>query len=138
MRLTPEEFSRIRQLRWKTRYIGDKVYNTPSNDIETKLFWLDFMRLVFAPRYKTQYGITEIQKFDQTQPVLLTDSLELIVPTQLESAMYFSDNKKEPPVRFQIPVVQLFVLIVAIVVLAGIVVFDFWKLNRVSKNKSIQ
>lgn len=112
------------------------VYNTPSNDIETQLFWLDFMRLVFAPKFKRQNGITEIQKFDQTQPVLLSDSLDLILPAQLESAMYYADNRSEPPMRFQVPVGQVFVLIVAFLLFAAIVVFDFWRINYHHNNNN--
>lgn len=128
MKLTRAEFAKIRPLQWQLKYVGDMVYNTPASDVETELFWLDFMRLVFAPKYKLQNGVTDIRNFNQTQPVLITDSLELILPTQLESAMYYANNTTTP-FRMQLPFRQLPVLIVAIIVLFIIVVVDFWRLN---------
>lgn len=114
MKLTLEEFKRIRPVQWSLKNYGKHVYNTTINQTETQLFWLDFMSLVFAPKFKQQYGIPSIKNFDITQPVLLTDNLELTLPTDVETAMYFANNKTEP-VKFSINVSQVFIMIISIV-----------------------
>lgn len=133
MKLTRSEFARIRPLHWQLKYVGNMVYNTPASDVETELFWLDFMRLIFAPKYKQQHGVTNIQNFDQTQPVLITDSLEILLPVQLETAMYYANNSTEP-FRLRLPFSQLAVFVLAIIIMLTLVVFDFWRLNRKNTN----
>lgn len=135
MHLTWQEFAKIRPLHWQLKYVGDMVYNTPASDVETELFWLDFIRLIFAPKYKQQYGVTSIQNFDQTQPVLITDSLELILPVEMETAMYYANNKTLPAFRFQTPFKQITVLIVAIVLMLILVAYDFYRINYASSAK---
>ncbi|AUQ44018.1 putative Ac68-like protein [Esparto virus] len=117
MKLTLDEFNLIRPLQWTLVNYGNKVYNTTVDQIETQLFWLDFIRLIFAPKYKLQVGITSISNFDQTQPVLLTDDLELFLPTQLETAMYFANNQKSPPMRYALNINQLIILIIGIILM---------------------
>lgn len=121
MRLTLDEFKKIRKLQWNLRSFGNKTYNTTINQTETQLFWLDFMRNVFAPKFKKQFGLTYISDFDQTQPVLLTDDLELKLPTQLETAMYFANNVT-PPVTFAFNISQSIVTGLAIVTLIIILI----------------
>lgn len=116
MRLTPEEFNRIRPVQWSLKNYGYKVFNTTINQTETKLFWLDFMRLVFAPKFKKQNGITEISIFDLTQPVLITDDLDLLLPTNLETAMYYANNTTLP-MKFMVNISKTFILILSIVMI---------------------
>lgn len=129
MRLTRAEFNRIRPLQWNLKQYGHKVYNTPMTQTETQLFWLDFIRLVFAPKFKRQYGITRIPTFDQTQPVLLTDDLNLVLPASLETAMYYANNPTVP-MSFSINVSQLSALVVGIVLILGLLVLNVLYGNR--------
>lgn len=92
MRLALDEFKRIRPLLWSVRQIGDNVYNTVIGETATRLFWLDFVRLVFAPKFRAQRAIARVDNFDVTQPVLLTDDLRLIVPRDIETVAYYADN----------------------------------------------
>ncbi|ACH96202.1 Ac68-like protein [Oryctes rhinoceros nudivirus] len=130
MKLTIEEFKRIRPVQWSLRNFGKHVYNTTINQTETQLFWLDFMRLVFAPKFKTQYGVPKITNFDITQPVLMTDDLDLKLPTNIETAMYFANNTTVP-VRFSINVNQLLVAIVAIVIIVALIVSEHFISKRI-------
>lgn len=129
MQLTLEEFNRIRPLQWRLRVYAGKAYNTPVDETQTQLFWLDFIRLVFAPKFKQQNGITKILQFDQTQPVLMTDDLNLILPTQMETAMYFANNKTLP-MKFSIPVNQIVILVVAVTIIITTVVCNVLFANQ--------
>lgn len=130
MFLTRDEFERIRPLQWTLQNYGNKVYNTIGSRTETQLFWLDFMRLVFAPKYRKQYGIMTIQNFDKTQPVLLSDDLELIVPADIEMAMYYANNTTLP-MNFVINTSQLVAMIVAFVAIAILIIWNFiWTRNQ--------
>lgn len=95
--------------------------NTPANQTFTRLFWLDFLRYVFAPKFKRQFGITKIAAFDASSPVIMSDSLDLQLPTPLETAIYYAENADSPPIEFSINVTQTIPMIVAIVLLLGIV-----------------
>lgn len=97
MRMTSEEFARIRPLQWVLRDYGGVAYNSPVDRTSTRLFWLDFIRCVFAPKYKAQRGVTSIHTaFDTSQPVMLSDGLDLKLPTMMETAAYFADNQTLP------------------------------------------
>lgn len=100
MRLSRQEFARIRPLQWVLREYGGVAYNSPADQTSTRLFWLDFMRNVFAPKYASQRGVTSINEFDATQPVMLSDDLNLKLPTMLETAMYFANNQTLPAQTF--------------------------------------
>lgn len=121
MQLTLEEFIRIRPLHWHTRVYGGKTYNTPVDEIQTQLFWIDFLRLVFAPKFKSQNGVQQINNFDYTMPVLITDDRRLVLPTQMETAMYFANNQTLP-MKFSIPIKQITILVLAIVIIITTVV----------------
>lgn len=123
MKLTLEEFNRIRPLQWHLKNYANKVYNTTINQTDTQLFWLDFMRFVFAPKFKSQYGITEITAFDQTQPVLVTDDLELVLPTDIETAMYYANNKTRP-FKFSLNISKTIAMIVGILLIVVLVVLN--------------
>lgn len=117
MKLTVEEFHRIRPLEWVIRSYGDnnKSYNSPVDMIETRLFWLDFIRNVFSPKFAAQRGITHIANFDLTQPVLLSDDLELRLPSVLESVVYFANaSNNVDSKKFALPFDQLPALIVGV------------------------
>lgn len=136
MKLTLEEFKRIRPIQWCLRNYGKHVYNTSINQTETKLFWLDFIRLVFAPKFKQQFGITELSDFDITQPILLTDDLELTLPTQIETAMYFANNKT-PPIQFKININQLLTMIATIIIFVVIIIGEHFVSKRIHFEKII-
>jgi hypothetical protein len=122
MLLTEEEFSWIRPLTWKSTVVGGRIYQTTADAIDTRLFWLDFLRLVFAPKYRRQGGITAITDFDVDRQVLLTDCLELMLPTEVETAMYYANNPT-PPVTFEFSrISQTVVLFVTLAIIVLIVV----------------
>lgn len=122
MRLTKEEFKRIRPIEWVVRDVGGQMYNVPINQTFTKLFWLDFMRNVFAPKFKQQNGITAIATFDLERMVMLTDDLELELPTPLETAMYYANNADKLPINFMIPVLQIVPFALALMMLCVLLV----------------
>lgn len=125
MLLTTEEFFRIRPLTWKSTVVGGRIYHTTADAIDTRLFWLDFLRLVFTPKYRWQDGITKMSEFDIDRQVLLTDSLELMLPTEAETAMYYASNPT-PPVVFEFShISQTVVLYVALSIIAMIVLASF-------------
>ncbi|KAI5630630.1 pif-6 [Venturia canescens] len=121
MKLTIEEFKRIRPLQWCLKEVDGKVYNTTINQTQTRLFWIDFMRLVFAPKYARQRGVTHIGDFEPDMPVLITNDLQLELPSVLETAMYYANNQTLPKI-FSVSIPQLFILIIGIVFLLGILV----------------
>lgn len=123
MKLTIEEFNRIRPLQWHLKNYANRTYNTIVSQTETQLFWLDFMRLIFAPKFKNQYGITEISSFDQTQAVLLTDDLNLVLPVDIETAMYFANNKTLP-FNFSLKISKTVVMIVGILLICILIVLN--------------
>lgn len=94
MFLTKTQFESIRQVSWKLQDFGDKTYYTTVSETDTYLFWFDFMRLVFAPKFKNQQGVSYIPNFDTSQPVLLTPDFELKLPTLIESAIYYAENQQ--------------------------------------------
>lgn len=123
MYLTLAEFKTIRPLKWSMKEIHGKIYRTITNVTDTKLFWIDFMRNIFAPNFKRQNGICFISNFDYTQPVFISPDLKLELPDILESVMYFSRNKT-PPIQFKINISQTALLIIAIVLLLGLMCTD--------------
>lgn len=89
MRLTLEEFSKIRELLWINKEFDGKFVYTLSDLTSTRLFWIDFVRHVFAPKFAGQDGVSKIENFDITSPVYIDESMDLKLPSILESAMYF-------------------------------------------------
>lgn len=136
MKLTLEEFRRIRPVHWSLKSFGKNVYNTTVNQTETQLFWLDFMRLVFAPKFKDQEGVPNISTFDITQPVLMTDDLHLKLPTLIETAVYFAENKT-PPVKFAFGISQLTVFILTILVVVLIVIAEHYVSKKIQFERMI-
>lgn len=121
MRLSKAEFAKIRPIEWVVRDFGGRMMNTPANQTFTRLFWLDFLRYVFAPKFKRQLGVTKIASFDASSPVIMSDSLDLQLPTPLETAIYYAENADKPPIEFSVNVTQTIPMIIAIVLLLGIV-----------------
>lgn len=124
MKLTRDQFRMIRPLQWCLRSYGKHIYNTPIDQTQTQLFWLDFMQFIFAPRFKQQQGIQKLANFDQTQPVLLTDDLIITLPTELETVFYYADNKTLP-IIFQVPCPQFVVMLLAFIILLFILFVDY-------------
>ncbi|ATZ81517.1 Ac68-like protein [Drosophila innubila nudivirus] len=124
MKLSEHEFNLIRPLQWTLVNHGSKVYNTTANPTQTRLFWFDFMRQIFAPKFKKQYGITRVDNFDSTQPVLLTDDLELRLPTQIETICYFANNMDTLPMKFSTHITKRLTLIIAIILIILIIGCD--------------
>lgn len=124
MKLTIDELNMIRSLRWTKREFGDDIYNTPINMTHTQLFWFDFFKYIFSKRFSQQYALTEINNFDISQPVLLSDDYELVLPPSLETVNYYYENKKESPVRFSVNVLKIQVLIFSILALICLVVLN--------------
>lgn len=93
---------RIRPLRWVIRAHTEAVgvgaqrkvtlYNTPIDATDTRLFWIDFVRHIFAKRFSQQRAITKVNEFDLTQRVVLSDSLDLTLPMKIEAIMYYAMN----------------------------------------------
>lgn len=123
MKLTLEEFKLIRPVQWRLMNCGTGMYNTPINQTDTQLFWLDFMSLIFAPKFKKQNGVPLITSFDITQPVLITDDLELKLPTQVETAVYFANNTYAP-VQFSFNIGQILVAIISILIIIILVISE--------------
>lgn len=117
MFLTRRDIEAIRPLEWELREFDGSLYYTLTSESQTRLFWYDFMRYVFAPRFAKQLAFPRILNFDQTQPVLINDKLELRLPPDLETVVYFAENR-HPPVQFRIPVTQNTVLVTALVAVA--------------------
>lgn len=124
MFLTRNEFDRIRPLQWSLKNYGNEIYHTILDKTEIQLFWLDFMRLIFAPKYKNQNGVVNIENFDLTQPVLMSDEMELILPTDVNMAMYYANNTTLP-MNFSINISQLTVMIASLVLFAILISLYF-------------
>lgn len=121
MRMTVEEFHRIRPLQWTIREFGNAAYNTTVDETETRLFWLDFIRNVWAPKFAAQRAVTSVSNFDVTQPVLLTNDLNLKLPAVLETVAYHADNSEKPK-TFALPFSQLTVFIVGILAMISLLI----------------
>lgn len=80
------------------------------------------MRYVFAPKFKRQNGVNRIASFDTNAPVVISDSLDLTLPTPLETAIYYAENAKKPPIKFQVNLNQIHALIIGVVLLIGMLV----------------
>lgn len=133
MRLTGQEFARIRPLQWVLREYGGVAYNSPADQTSTRLFWLDFMRYVFAPKYAAQRGVTSINRFDTTQPVLLSDDLNLKLPTMLETAMYFANNQTLPSQTFAFDWPnRTAALMLAVIIYVALAVFHYYYYSAAS------
>lgn len=93
MKLSVDEFKKIRTIQWSNRIMDDgTMYYTPIDEISTNLFNLDLLRLIIAPKFKTQQAVTNIPNFDPKQPVILLPNLELKVSPEVETAMYFANR----------------------------------------------
>lgn len=123
MKLTKTDFNKIRPLQWTLKEYGNQMYNTLVDIDETRLFWLDFIAHVFAPKFKNQHTITNIYNFDLEQPVLLTDSLDIVLPDELATVMYFSENTDNAKIFTLNFVTVKLVVIISLLVYAILTVF---------------
>lgn len=132
MILKKEEFKQIRPLEWTVREYGGVMYNTLADETDTRLFWYDFMRLVFAPKFSRQWGVTQVPSFDQTQPVLMDDNLGLRLPTELETAAYYADNTTLP-MLFTLPFTQATIISALFVLAAMFLLYAFYSSGKTFK-----
>ena len=123
MKLSKADFAKIRPIEWIVKDVGGKLMNTPINQTFNQLFWLDFLRYVFAPRFKQQSGVNSVSSFDITMPVLITETMDLQLPTILETAIYYYENGERPPIEFKININQTLTMVIAILVLLCVLIF---------------
>lgn len=123
MKITEAEFQKIRPLQWSLKNFGDDTYYTVNNELDTQLFWIDFIKNVYAPRFANQRMITTINNFDYTQSVLFnTNTGEIILPSHLDVIDHASKvsalKNVEFPIRMEMVllVAMIFYFILAIVV----------------------
>lgn len=116
--MTINEYRKIRPLQWAQRQIGDDVYYTPLNETYTRLFWNDFIRYIFAPKFAKQNSIKTISEFDVTQPALITADLSIRLPAILETIAYLGDNQDESvATTFSIKISSNVALLISLVIL---------------------
>lgn len=128
MFLTQFEFNnKIRKFKWHIKEIGNKNYYTLHGETDTHLFWYDFMKNIFAEKFKNQQAITNISVFDITQPVFITKDFELLLPSELETINYFSQNNKSSP--FDKFILNISHLTIIILILLSFAVIFFRKYN---------
>lgn len=133
MLLSEKEFKLIRKINWKLQTIGDKTYYTAVSEIDTYLFWFDFIRFVFAPKFKNQQGVSYIANFDITQPVLLSQDYNLKLPVLIESAIYYAENQMlKPPLSLNVS--KKIIFMIAEIILVLCLVWNF--IITRAKNKS--
>lgn len=117
MKLSLAEFKKIRTLHWRMQAIGDKVYYTVSTQIETQLFWYDFIRYIFVPRFKKQNMINTISNFDQSQSVYITSDLELQLADPVMNLIFYYEENRTLPFKFFFPISQFIVLVIGITII---------------------
>lgn len=125
MFLSIDEFKSIRPFQWRIQNYGKKNYNTLTNEVDLQLWWIDFIRLIFVPNFKKQNAITSIPKFDLKQPVLLTDDLELILPNNIETIMYYAKNKTLP-IKFSLNITQDVIVFIGVGLLIFIIIIELF------------
>lgn len=80
---------------WSLKTYNDELYYTINDAVSVKLFWIDFLRNIFAKKFQNQYGIQNVSNFDLNEPVLIkVSNFDLKLPQILESIFYFSDYKQ--------------------------------------------
>lgn len=121
MRLTAEDLNKIRPLQWVIRDVvgSGKPYYTVVGGTSTRLFWVDFLRNVFAPRFAKQLGVTRIGSFDFNTPVMLGFDMNLRLPSLMETAMHYADNLEVRTFQWKSPssFTTLIIAIVSLLVL---------------------
>lgn len=140
MILSEKQLSKdIRVLQWKLKEYNGKLYRTTLTMSDTKLFWIDFLRNIFAPLFARQRVITRLPAFDTSQPVLLEDSTnDLYLSTQFESVVYYSQNKDSPACVFLPPfdINSITALLVAIIIIVLILFASIGGSGGVKKTKT--
>lgn len=136
MRLTARELALLRPFDWTIVHVGDRVYNSVVSEKQTRLFWLDFVRLVLVPKFRKQRGVTRLANMDLTQPVLLTDDLHLVVPDAIESIAYYADNMDSPPMRFALEASSIAFTAIGCVVLLAVAVAALFSSKRTTDRLS--
>lgn len=115
MKLSAAEFELIRPVQWSLIPYANKSYYSVNNELDRRLFWNDFMKFVFAPKFAKQNIINVINEFDNTQSVLFDpDTGEIKLPPSLEVVNHATKIKSFEPLQF--PITTQFVLVIAIIV----------------------
>lgn len=92
MRLTVEEFSALRPIQWTSRVSLDKrIYYTAVNATYTRLFNLDVLRKIIAPKFASQTAIVRLNNYNIDRPIVLRSDLELELPDDVETVVYFAN-----------------------------------------------
>lgn len=95
MRLTIDEFKILRSVQWASRVSDDnRIYYTPFNVISNILFNLDMLRNIFITKFFKQDTVNTIDNFDATVPIILRPDLTIELPTILETAIFFAEQKQ--------------------------------------------
>lgn len=134
MYLTEEEFKRIRgPFDYTIREINGVVYKTLTNIESIHLFWLDFLKYIFAPKYKRQDAIIDIPSFDLSYPVLITKDQNLLLPPILETAMHFSNNRNS-----QSPFILNHCRILVVFIISIFILIGLLSVSIISSNKRLK
>lgn len=107
-----------------------RSYYTAIDATFTKLFNLDLLRKVIAPRLQKQNAITHVRNFDVNRPVVLRTDLELELPDELETLCYFSEIANHRKVTFEFNVFGNKILNVFVSVLIMFVLFVYVIVRR--------
>lgn len=136
MYLTRDELqNKIRPLNWTVKRISDiHWYWTPIDSTSNHLFWIDFFRNIFAERFGRQMTVTNIYNFDTSLTVMITQDLNLIVPSVLEvinhSSEYGDLDESSNPKLFQTPFSGGVALIIGIFILCILYLLSWWRERR--------
>jgi hypothetical protein len=123
MKITQAEFDKIRSFQWSLETVGGQVYYTIRNEIDARLFWLDFFYYIFADKFKSQSVVTRITAFDATQTVRLDPAkMDILLPNNLEVVAHILQTMNERP--FSVPVSLTVSFIIAVI--AFILLLIYW------------
>lgn len=122
MKLTVEEFNTLRPIQWTSRVsLDNRIYYTAVNATYTRLFNLDLLRKIIAPKFASQMAIVRLNNYNIDRPIMLRPDLELELPDDVETAMYFAkavENRDDLTKNYNSKVTMQTVNIVAAVLFA--------------------
>jgi len=114
MRLTLEEFRRIRPVLWVRRDTqnGDYFY-TPADPLSRRLVNGDFIREIFAKRFASQHAITRLHNVNLEDDFIVFPDLRVRIGPSLQTAVYYAEKNKIQPVV--VPVTMISALVCGII-----------------------
>lgn len=137
MKLTVTQFNRIRpDLNWSLTSLSERddeknlnarIFYTLQSEIDTMLFWYDFMRFIFIDDVlKKQSVIKRLTNFSQKSKVYIEkNSLELILPSQaMRNAVHFA-NIKTNTIDIKLTLDQLLyisIFVYAVLIITGFII----------------